>query len=357
MLKQINKSYCCIGLMSGTSLDGLDVAMCNLSIKDERWSYSFVKTTTIAYSENWKRRLSNSGKISGYELIKLHREYGIWLADQLNGFLAETEEKPDCIASHGHTCFHEPHNRINLQLGDGAIVGALTGITTISDFRSLDICLGGQGAPLVPIGDKLLFSEFDACVNLGGFANVSCEKNGRRVAWDICPLNFISNKLVRPLGLEYDDIGQMGREGNVIESLLNELNQLCYYQKSFPKSLGQEWVEKNIDPILNAYEEESITHILRTYYEHIAIVISRDLSDVAGQVLFTGGGVYNAFLMELIKSKLNLELVVPDQQLVEYKEALVFSLLGVLRYRNEINCLASVTGANRDNSSGVIHLV
>lgn len=357
MLKQISKTYCCIGLMSGTSLDGLDIALCNLSIKDGKWSYSFIKTATVEYAEHWKKRLRNNGYIGGYELIQLHREYGLWLADQLKYFLKGVEQRPDFIASHGHTYYHEPAKKINLQIGDGAVIAASLGIPTVSDFRSLDICLGGQGAPLVPIGDHMLFSDYSACVNLGGFANVSCVKDGRRVAWDICPVNFVCNRLVQALDLEYDEGGQLGREGKIIGPLLNQLNQLEYYGLSHPKSLGQEWVEVEMDPLLENFNNEAVSDVLRTYYEHVADVLARDLSGIKGSILFTGGGVYNCFLMERIEDKLGASVYIPDQQLVDYKEALVFALLGAMRLRGENNCLASVTGACRDNSSGIIHCV
>jgi anhydro-N-acetylmuramic acid kinase len=230
-------------------------------------------------------------------------------------------------------------------------------ISTVSDFRSLDICLGGQGAPLVPIGDHLLFSDFKACVNLGGFANVSCLQEGKRVAWDVCPVNIISNKLVQANGMAYDDKGDLGRKGELITELLYELNNIEYYKQSHPKSLGQEWLEKHVEPILLSYRENGLSNVLRTYYEHVSIVMANDLKNISGDILFTGGGVYNTFLMELITGKLLAKVTIPNKQLIDYKEALVFALLGVLRLENENNCLATVTGARRDSSSGLIYQV
>lgn len=358
MIKQLNKSYCCLGLMSGTSLDGLDMVLCNLNINNGKWSYSFVKTQTVGYSKVWRDRLRGAISLDGYELIKLHREYGFWLGGQVKMFLNDVKEKPCFIASHGHTVFHEPSKRFNFQLGDGAAVAAEAGITTISDFRSLDICLGGQGAPLVPVGDELLFGQYSACVNLGGFANVSCRIDDRRVAWDICAMNFILNRLVKIIGKEYDDCGLMGEKGRIVSRMMKELEEISYYKQVFPKSLGQEWTENVLWPIITKYLDEPLEDVLRTYYEHVAVVIANDLSCVSdGEVLFTGGGVHNSFLMELITKRLCLGVVIPERSLVDYKEALIFALLGALRWDEEVNCLSPVTGAKKNSSSGVINII
>jgi len=358
MLKQINKTYCCVGLMSGTSLDGLDIVLCNLSINDKKWSYSFLKTQTIDYPLFWKERLQTAMDLKGYYLLKLHREYGTWLGEQVKLFLQDEKSVPDLIASHGHTIFHEPNNKFNFQLGDGASLAASAGITTVSDFRSLDICMEGQGAPLVPVGDELLFNQYAACVNLGGFANVSCQQDGVRVAWDICAVNFVLNRLAGRVGLNYDRNGELGKKGRVLEELKSELDNLTYYTEVFPKSLGQEWVEKDVWPIMVKYLNEPIEDVLYTYYKHAAMVIASDLKSISkGAVLFTGGGVHNTFLMSLIESQLHLEMVIPDKSLVDYKEALIFCLLGALRFDNQINCLASVTGARENSSSGVINRI
>lgn len=358
MLKQINKTYCCVGLMSGTSLDGLDIVLCNLSINDGKWTYSFLKTQTIDYPVLWKERLQTAMDLKGYHLLKLHREYGTWLGEQVKLFLEDEKSVPDLIASHGHTIFHEPDNKFNFQLGDGASLAAAAGITTVSDFRSLDICMEGQGAPLVPVGDELLFNQYAACVNLGGFANVSCRQDGARVAWDICAVNFILNRLASRVGLNYDRNGELGQKGKILKELKSELDNLTYYTKVCPKSLGQEWVEKDVWPIIVKYLNEPIEDVLYTYYKHAARVIANDLKTVhKGAVLFTGGGVHNTFLMSLIASQLHLEVVIPDKSVADYKEALIFCLLGALRFDNQINCLASVTGARENTSSGVINKI
>lgn len=356
MIKQIKNSYCCVGLMSGTSLDGLDLVLCEFKRQSKKWSYQIEKYATVAYLPQWKKRLQQAPDASGRELMQLHRDYGRWMAKEVEFFIKDAPSQPDMIASHGHTVFHEPASGMNFQLGDGHVIAAETGITTISDFRSLDVCLNGQGAPLVPIGDELLFSEYQACVNIGGFVNISCNKDNERIAWDICPANFIANRLVEQKNLSMDEDGAIGAVGQVIDEMLDELNELPYYKQTAPKSLAQEWVERFIWPLLNKYQHYSLSERLRTFYEHMATIIANDLNKQApaGTYLFTGGGVYNGFLMTLIREKVKGKVVIPDNVLVEFKEALVFSLLGLLRLTGETNCLKSVTGASRDCSSGSI---
>nr|WP_319399853.1 anhydro-N-acetylmuramic acid kinase [uncultured Carboxylicivirga sp.] len=358
MIKQINKTYCCVGLMSGTSLDGLDIVLCNLSINHQKWSYSFIKTATIPYSSEWETRLREAYHLSGAALMQLHRDYGKWLGQQVKVFIDEEGVQPELIASHGHTIFHEPWNQMNFQLGDGASLAAAAGITTISDFRSLDICLGGQGAPLVPVGDHLLFGNYAACVNLGGFANVSVMMDQQRIAWDVCAVNFVLNKLAQYTGKAFDEDGGLGRKGVVKPMLLAKLNELDYYQQKAPKSLGQEWVDKVLWPVLDKYSDDTLEDVIRTYYEHVSFVLSKDLNKYPqGNVLFTGGGVNNSFLMGLIRNRLQHHVEIPDTDLIDFKEALIFALLGVLRLRCEDNCWSSVTGALKNSCSGVIHQV
>lgn len=357
-MEQLKKTYCCVGLMSGTSLDGLDMALCLLHLhSSDKWTYEFLKTKTQPYTDKWRTRLQQAPVLDGFNLQILHREYGSWIAQHIVEFLSGEGYQPDFIASHGHTVFHQPEKKLNLQVGDGAVIAAKTGITTISDFRSLDICLNGQGAPLVPIGDMLLFKDYVACVNLGGFSNVSSQVDGERKAWDISPLNFVINRLMNKLGLEMDRDGDFGRQGKIIDKLITELNNLNYYSLKAPKSLGQEWVENEFIPLLRLYNTCSLEDVVRTCYEHFANVMANDLNQLAiGRILFTGGGVYNKFFMELIRQKVKGEVIIPDKQLIEYKEALVFALLGALRIGNKINCLASVTGADKNSSSGSIYV-
>ncbi len=347
------KSYNAIGLMSGTSLDGLDIAFCKFTFH-KQWQFEIIKSTTIDYSKEWKEKLTKAPSISGYELTKLHNQYGKFIGDSVNNFIQQNNIQVDLIASHGHTVFHQPDKRVTLQIGDGHEISVATGITTVCDFRSLDVTLGGQGAPLVPIGDKLLFSDYDYCLNLGGFANISFEENNVRFAYDICPANIILNHLTRKSGHDYDKNGALGLLGKTNSELLHKLNAIEYYKKSYPKTLGREWLEAEVIPILDE-TELSVHDKLRTLYEHIATQISQSISKKDSKMLITGGGAYNKLLVNLIKQKISSEVVIPDQNLIDYKEALIFALLGVLKMEGNVNCLASVTGAERDSSGGVIY--
>ena len=260
--------------------------------------------------------------------------------------------KPDIIASHGHTIFHEPHKKVMYQIGDGAAIAAETGIPTVSDFRRLDIMLGGQGAPLVPIGDRMLFSDYDYCLNIGGFSNISFEKEGQRVAFDISPVNYVFNRFTRQIGLEYDKDGEIARSGEICSPLLEELNALEFYHTEGPKSLGREWVEELIFPMIDKYGL-SLADRLRTFCEHAAYQVSRVTSS-GKRLLITGGGAFNKFLVERISALTGCEIVIPDPIIIEYKEALIFALLGALYMADQPSCLSSVTGASRDNIGGML---
>ena len=350
------QSYKIIGVMSGTSLDGLDIAFCEFSFNN-KWSFKINKAETIQYSDLWINKLFNANKLSGIDLLKLHKEYGQFIGTSVNSFLKDLDQKIDFIASHGHTVFHQPEKQITLQIGDGNEITATTNITTISDFRSLDVALSGQGAPLVPIGDELLFPEYDYCLNIGGFANISFNENNKRLAYDICPANIILNFLAQKLNHEFDKDGKLGQSGNINHKLLKELNNINYYQLPYPKSLGKEWLDNIFTPILAATNIPILDQIT-TIYEHIAEQISIAFhKNSPTNVLITGGGVYNQYLIERIKQKTKTQIVIPKPQIVEFKEALIFAFLGVLRFNEQINCLSSVTGAQRDSSGGTIYLM
>ncbi|MBK6963919.1 MAG: anhydro-N-acetylmuramic acid kinase [Bacteroidales bacterium] len=347
-------SMVALGIMSGTSLDGLDLALCRFDVLNGRWSYEILKAETIPYPEEWQIILKELHIADALTISLTHTRYGRWIGQACNQFLTTVPVIPQIIASHGHTIFHRPGEGMTLQIGSGAAIAAETGITTVCDFRSLDVALGGQGAPLVPIGDKLLFGDFAACVNIGGFANLSFQQEGRRVAWDICPANFILNREAGRLGLKMDESGNLARKGTISDVLLDKLNNLDYYSQPGPKSLGREWVEARVLPLLTDTSWSPET-ILRTFTEHIAIQTGHALRETeGGTVLFTGGGVHNTFLMERISRHTSLDVKIPSNETVDFKEALIFALLGVLRINNQNNCLAEVTGALRDNCGGSV---
>ena len=345
--------------MSGTSLDGLDIACCRFIEDSDSWEFFIEQAVTIEYTENWKNKLENAPNLTAYELISLHREYGVFIGNQVNEFVSKNRLKPMLIASHGHTVFHEPEKKLNFQIGDGASIAAVAGITTVSDFRSLDINLGGQGAPLVPIGDHYLFGAYDFCINLGGFANIShIEHDKSRIAYDICPVNIVLNKLANEAGYTYDKDGEFGRLGKVDNDLLKKLNGIKFYKQKPPKSLGKEWLDSVMMSILES-SSISLNNKFRTYYEHIVnqIVECLNVKSNHAKALITGGGALNKFLIELLTNHTHVEIIIPEKKIIDYKEALIFAFLGVLRIKKQINCLKSVTGARIDNCGGQIFYI
>lgn len=342
-----------LGLMSGTSLDGLDMAYCRFQEDNGRFLFQIIHSETIDYECDIKNKLQSAHLLSGLDLIRLDRHYGHYLGEKIKENIQKTNIRPDIVASHGHTIFHVPSEKMTLQIGHGASIAATCGLPVIFDFRSLDVALGGQGAPLVPIGDQLLFPDFQACVNLGGFSNVSFDDHGKRIAFDICPVNFVTNYLAQRENLSFDENGDIGKSGTIIDTLVQKLQSFSYHQQQPPKSLGREWVEANIFPLLND-TEYSTKDLLRSFYEYISQQIVADIPFSTGNVLFTGGGVKNQFLMQLIRNKAPWKVVVPETQLIDFKEALIFAFMAYLKVNGKNNCLSHVTGADRDSSTGII---
>ncbi|WP_179336156.1 anhydro-N-acetylmuramic acid kinase [Winogradskyella costae] len=346
-------NYNVIGVMSGTSLDGIDLVYVTYNV-DHHWRFKIHYAETIKYSPQWKILLAKLVNQSMEQLQAIDLEYSEYLATVISTFIKKHKiETIDFIASHGHTALHQPEQGLTYQIGNQQILADILNEKIICDYRVEDVALGGQGAPLVPIGDRLLFKDFDYCLNLGGFANVSYDFKDVRIAYDICPVNIVLNHYVAKLNLEYDDKGQLASAGKINIDLLLRLNNLSYYIEKPPKSLGLEWVNLNIFPLIASYQLK-IEDILSTYVEHVAIQISDVLSESKSKVLVTGGGVYNRFLIDRLRHLSIVEIVIPQNDIIEFKEALIFGLLGVLKERDEINCLKSVTGAKRNHSSGKI---
>ena len=348
------KQYHAIGLMSGTSLDGLDLCYAQFSIDpNEGWSYKLLKAKTIPYSPNWRRALYEAVHLEPEALLELNVSYGMYLGEQLKAFRQELGKAPiDLVASHGHTVFHQPQRHFTLQIGDGRAIKHLNPFPTVYDFRSQDVLLGGQGAPLVPIGDHLLFNSYHACLNLGGFSNISYVKQGVRLAFDIAPVNIVLNALANQLGLPYDDQGKIARAGTVDLQVLEALNSLEYYTRPGPKSLGVEWVTLNIWPLLEGLTPECA---LSTFTRHAAQQLSNVFEqNKLVQILVTGGGAYNRFLLEQTAALCKSTLVLASKEVIEFKEALIFAFMGVLRLLEEPNILSSVTGSPKDHCSGLL---
>ncbi len=346
--------YKTIGIMSGTSLDGVDLAYCFFDKKHGVWEFEIVKAITIPYSNEWKSKLRNANNLSSADLVRLDIKFGHYLGKLCQTWIRRQQLDPNLVASHGHTVFHQPESGFTLQIGNGAAIASqLVNCDLVFDFRTQDVSMGGQGAPLVPIGDKLLFGEYAVCLNLGGIANISFENDGRRIAGDIAFCNMPLNYLANMLGKEFDNNGEIASSGNINKELLLQLNNWDYVNYKFPKSLGREEFENRFESIINN-SKLAVEDQMRTWIDYISSQIANEINKIEGKVLVTGGGAMNIFLIEELKRKVNNELIIPDISLIEFKEALIFAFLGTLRMENEVNILASVTGASRDHSSGSI---
>ncbi len=353
------QKYSLIGLMSGTSGDGLDMAYIHFELQ-EVWSFRIEQAKTVSFPQELGRNLQKAHLLSGLELAQLDVDFGKWMGSQVSDFCREFHIKPDAITSHGHTVFHQPENGLSLQIGNGWALHQACGQKVINDFRMLDVQLGGQGAPLVPIGDQLLFPEADFCINLGGISNISMQKDEVRIAFDCSPFNLLLNAEANKLGKPYDSGGEIARSGEVNLTLFEALNQVPFYSKNSAKSLGREDMEQDFIPLIKK-SGLSPTDTLSTLVEHfafqIATVIKTFSEKEAPSVLITGGGAYNTYFIERLDHYLknNWKQVAVNAELIEFKEALIFAFLGVLRLRGENNCLSSVTGASKDNCGGTLY--
>lgn len=349
-----NNSIYVIGLMSGTSLDGLDI--CFVSFKKSNYSkYNIINSKTYRYNEKWIEKLKKSIFLNKQELKKIDIEYGTLISNYLKEFISEFSiDKIDLISSHGHTVFHEPNKGKTLQIGDGKTINKIIKTDVVCDFRTQDVKYKGQGAPLVPIGDLDLFSNYKFCLNLGGFSNVSIKDNNKIKAFDICPVNTVLNHYSKKMGYTFDQDGVLSKKGTVNLDLLSQLNQMSFYNKLGPKSLGIEFVKSKVIPLIDSHILNP-KDILRTYIEHISDQISKSIGSYFNdRILISGGGTYNNTLIDSIKTKVKSKVIVPDSQIIDYKEALIFAYMGLLKSKEKINCLKSVTGAIKDHSSGKI---
>lgn len=352
------KTFRVIGLMSGTSLDGLDVADVTFDLQpDGFWKFTLNHSAIYSYGSELLARLKTAHQIPAQDLVQLSTDLGRLYAEWVNRFIDEhlvDKLEVDFIASHGQTIFHQPEKGFTLQIGNGPELSVLTQLPSVVDFRTKDVALGGNGAPLIPIADHLLFSKYaEAFLNLGGFSNVSYRQNKEVLSNDICPVNIIINELMRSVGEEFDAYGNYGKGGAINQKLFDELNGLTFYTQSGPKSLGWEWVEAEILPLLE--QETDLKSKIRTLYEHIAFQIGKVLNSIdAKSTLVTGGGALNSFLIERIRDYYRGALIVPEKEIIDFKEAIGFAFLGLLRWNDEINVLSSVTGSKCDSSSGII---
>jgi anhydro-N-acetylmuramic acid kinase len=339
-------------------MDGVDLALCELTKKDDgKWDYKIAQAETIAYDETWRLRLSKLRNQNALNVYKTDRYYGEYIGRLINDFLNHYNLEADLISSHGHTIFHQPEDFITYQIGSGSAISAVTGIPTVSNFRAMDVVKFGEGAPISGIGDELMFSEYDFCLNLGGFANISAVVEGKRIAYDISPANILLNRIAREFGQDYDEDGKIADQGNIDYDLLGDLNAIDYYHKPYPKSLGREWINDNFwYRVRNS--EISKEDKMKTLCDHIAEQIGKNIEDLSNgdsstkRVFTTGGGAHNKTLIEHLRTHTDAEIIVADDTIIEYKEALIFALMGVLRVRNEVTVLSSLTGSDSDSIAG-----
>lgn len=357
--------YRVIGIMSGSSLDGLDVAFAEFEESRGKWSFEIKAAKSFGYNDEWLDKLQNATTLSAYDYLLLHSSYGQYIGEQVNEFIEEFDlhHKVQLIASHGHTTFHAPALKMTAQIGNGAAIAAATEINVVSDLRAMDVAFGGQGAPIVPIGEKLLFSDYSFYLNLGGIANLSCKRNNDYIAFDICAANRVLNMLAKADGKLYDEGGSIAASGKVFTPLLTRLNQLNYYSLPHPKSLANSFGTETVFPLVQAFDISNADK-LRTYVEHIVMQIAYSVEKLLikndgkeTRLLVTGGGAFNTFLVKRLADTLqpfSIKVIIPDATIINFKEALIMGLIGVLRWREEYNVLESVTGARRSSIGGAV---
>lgn len=355
------KIYKILGLMSGTSLDGLDMAYCHFTEQKGTWNFEILEAQSISYAAKQQEELKDAIHLNAEALLQLHNQFGTWLGEEARVFIKEKQLEVDYIASHGHTTHHRPELGFTLQVGSGQHLANASERPVICDFRTNDVALGGQGAPLVPIGDQLLFHEYDYCLNLGGISNISFDVKGKRIAYDIGLANMILNYITRKIDLEYDKGGEMARSGSINQEMLEKLNALEYYLLPHPKSIGYEWFLEKVVPIVDS-TKDTTANLLHTAAHHICEKITQQIHQntiKSGQrLLVTGGGALNTFLIDTLTKNLGpkTKLIVPEVKIIDFKEAMVFAFMGALRIEKQINVFNSVTGAKRNSSSGVLYL-
>lgn len=352
--------YRAIGVMSGSALEGLDIAFAEFHESKGAWTYELKAADCYAYPEEWVTKLRKAASLSATDYLLLHAQYGDYIGQEVNRFIEahQLHYQVQLISCHGHTIFHMPNEKISAQLGDGAAIAAATGINVVSNLRSMDVALGGKGAPIMPVGEKLLFGEYDCFLNIGTHVYLACHWQEGHIAYDICPANKMLNTLAAQAGEKFDEGGKIASSGKVLPHLLQMLNEIEYYHLPYPKTLSADFGNSVIQPLLRG-AGAGTPDVMRTYVEHIAMQIANAIKQLpaASSILITGGGANNSFLVSRIKAALegsHVETVLPGKNIVEYKEALITALIGLLRWREENNTFAAFTGASRDSIGGAV---
>ena len=347
------RKYNVIGVMSGTSCDGLDLALCSFWYSNKKWNYKLIDSKGINYGIDLKRKLEGCSNLSAYKLKELDLEFGDFIAKEIKKFIGKNKISIDLISSHGHTVFHNAKKKIHHQIGNPFLIYKTLNFPVIFNFRELDVILGGEGAPLVTFGERELFSEYDYCVNIGGILNISLLKTPNIIGYDVCPANIILNRFSKKLGHEFDEDGQLSKKGENNPELFEKLNQLPFNKIKSPKSLDIIYIKENYYPLFNSLSSADVLH---TFIDHIAYQLNENIKNKKAKVLVTGGGAFNKHLIEKINhfNKLDTNYIVPNKKLVIFKEAIVFGFLGLLRFLDKKNIENSVTGSINSSSSGLI---
>lgn len=352
--------YRVIATMSGSSLDGLDIAYAHIQLDPEP-AFRIVAADTFAYTDAELQVLRTVSRTGTHADDQTDQWFGAVSAAYISAFLRQLGYPPvDLVASHGHTTLHKPSLGISQQIGDPQVMANALRLPVIARFRQADVDAGGQGAPLVPLCDQLFFSEYDACLNIGGIANISFETPQGRVGFDICGANQILNFFAEQAGWPYDAEGEMAAAGEMDPALFDQLNAVPFLAAPYPKSLDNHFVHRAfIEPLQRA--PLMLNDKLATAAHHIAYQIARVIEQQPGRraladyrLLVTGGGAFNRHLIRLIRDHARIQVQLPDTIIIQYKEALAMALMGVLRFQNRSNFLPSVTGASAAVSGGVI---
>lgn len=354
--------YNVIGLTSGTSLAGLDIVFVALTEVRGKWTYELKAAERLAYTSEWEEKLGGAAALPARDYFLLHSEYGHFIGHAVNQFIAQhqLDHKVHFITSHGHTVFHVPAQKMTAQLGDGAAIAAVTGISVISDLRSVDVALGGKGAPVLPVAEQLLFPDYHYRVNLAENATIAAQPDGQLIAFDVCPCNYVLDTLAGLLGRPFDEEGKLAAGGVTDQGLLDALNGLAFYNEQYPRTLTSKFGTGTILPMIQQ-QQLSTQGKLNTYIHHIAAQVAAAVQQLtpseegaAYNLLLTGGGARNTYLVETIRTILQPLNVTVTVQEEPFRNALMIALLGALRWRQEPNALSAVTGAEKDSVGGAL---
>ena len=369
-----------MGLMSGTSLDGISAAVARFSARDGgRYGCELLAAETRAYSDVQRRRLERamSEPISAAEWCQLDFDLGGWLADAAVAAIAEcgvSREEIGGIASHGQTVWHEP-TRSTWQIGEAAVIAERTGLPVISDFRVRDVAAGGQGAPLVPIADALLFaadSSWRALQNLGGIGNVTVVPPGGAPldgvrAFDTGPGVVIIDGVVRALRarMRYDVDGRLARAGTPVPGVVAGCLAEAYYREAPPKSTGRElfsaeYIATFIErcrATAGVTDEDIVATAVALTAATVAESYARFVVEPVGDVLLSGGGARNPALVDALTAALAPRRVRRFDDVFfdgEAKEAVAFAFLGLLHQHGRPGNVPTATGARGRRVLGVL---